>query len=250
MMELNVTRAITGAYEQRFEDALDSDVVVVGAGVAGLACAVYLAEAGLKTTVLERRLAVGGCAWGGGMGRNVLAFGETEMLDEFALAYEEREGVFVTGAVELIGTLSCRAEHAGACVFNLVSVEDVLVKNRTICGAVINARALGVGGLDGEPVCMGGRSVVDATGDSAELVHMLHSKLKSFFPGGIGSGFVDVEAGDHDIELKAGEVYPGLYVAGKSVCATFGLARTGPVFGGVLRSARKVAQMIQKTRSS
>ncbi len=47
MMELDVTRAIVGAYEQRFEDALDSDVVVVGAGVAGLACAVYLAEAWL-----------------------------------------------------------------------------------------------------------------------------------------------------------------------------------------------------------
>jgi len=250
MMELDVTRAIAGAYEQRFVDALDSDVVVVGAGVAGLACAVYLAEAGLKTTVLERRLAVGGCAWGGGMGRNVLAFRETEMLDEFGLTYEERSGVFVSDAIALIATLACRAEQAGARVFNLLAVEDVLVKNRTVCGAVFNARSLGVGGLDVEPVCMGGRYVVDATGNGAELVHMLRSKLKSFFPGGIGAGFVDVESADHDIEVKAGEVYPGLYVAGKSVCATFGLTRTGPVFGGVLRSARKVAQVIQEAENS
>ena len=39
-----------------------SDVVIVGAGHNGLACAFYLARAGLKVTVLERRGVVGGAA--------------------------------------------------------------------------------------------------------------------------------------------------------------------------------------------
>src|SRR5580698_10467744 len=39
-----------------------SDVVIIGAGHNGLVCAFYLARAGLKVTVLERRGVVGGAA--------------------------------------------------------------------------------------------------------------------------------------------------------------------------------------------
>ena len=41
---------------------LDCDVLVIGAGHNGLVCAFYLARAGFKVTVLERRGVVGGAA--------------------------------------------------------------------------------------------------------------------------------------------------------------------------------------------
>src|SRR5215813_9562347 len=41
---------------------MDSDILVIGAGHNGLTCAAYLAAAGLKVTVLERRDVVGGAA--------------------------------------------------------------------------------------------------------------------------------------------------------------------------------------------
>src|SRR5664279_4221160 len=39
-----------------------SDALIIGAGHNGLVCAAYLAAAGLKVTVLERRAVVGGAA--------------------------------------------------------------------------------------------------------------------------------------------------------------------------------------------
>src|SRR5688572_10253601 len=39
-----------------------SDVVIIGAGHNGLVCAAYLAQAGLKVTILERRDVIGGAA--------------------------------------------------------------------------------------------------------------------------------------------------------------------------------------------
>src|SRR3712207_4782619 len=41
---------------------MTSDVLIIGAGHNGLACAYYLASKGLKVTMLERRSVVGGAA--------------------------------------------------------------------------------------------------------------------------------------------------------------------------------------------
>lgn len=50
--------------------ATDADVVVVGAGASGAACAAFLAEAGLRVICLERRkLAEAGARWGNGVPR-------------------------------------------------------------------------------------------------------------------------------------------------------------------------------------
>ena len=43
---------------------------------------------------------------------------------------------------------------------------------------------------------------------------------------------------------RTGACFPGLYLAGMSVCAFFGGPRMGPIFGGMLQSGEKVAKAV------
>ena len=43
-----------------------------------------------------------------------------------------------------------------------------------------------------------------------------------------------------------GKVAEGLYVTGIAVCEVFGLPRMGPIFGGMLMSGKKIAEIIEK----
>jgi thiamine thiazole synthase len=245
MKETDVTKAIIEAYTENFLDSLESDVIIVGAGPAGLAAAYYLAKRGIKTAVLERRLSTGGGIWGGGTGHNIIVVEETDILDEIGVRVAERDGLYVASSVELSAALTYQAEQAGARIFNLTEAEDIVVKDGVVCGVVINATGIKIAQLHVDPVCMAARKVVDATGHAAELVNIVRGKVPDFLPEGIGETFMDVEPAEVGVVERACEVYPGLYVAGMSVCTTFRLPRMGPVFGGMLKSGRRVAELIQ-----
>ena len=75
---------------------------------------------------------------------------------------------------------------------------------------------------------------------------MLKSKKPDSFPKPLQEYFMDVKTSESGVVDKTGEVYPGLYVAGMAVCDVFNLPRMGPIFGGMLKSGKKVAGLINE----
>jgi thiamine thiazole synthase len=75
---------------------------------------------------------------------------------------------------------------------------------------------------------------------------MLRKRKPELFPKGIQEGFMDVEKSEAGVVEKTGEVYPGLYLAGMSVASVYNLPRMGPIFGGMLKSGKKAAEMINE----
>src|SRR5512138_962895 len=83
--EITVTRAIVETYAKKFLAYLDIDVAIVGGGPAGLVAAYFLAKAGKKVALYERKLSIGGGMWGGGMMFNEIVVQEEakKILDHF-----------------------------------------------------------------------------------------------------------------------------------------------------------------------
>jgi len=244
MIETDISRAILEAYHRREVAALNNDVVIVGGGPAGLAAGYYLAKAGVKTTILEKRLSIGGGIWGGAAGYNVIVVEDSAILDELEITATKEKDLYLTDAVEFAAGLAYRARRAGAEILNLNQVEDVIIKTEGVEGVVVNNTAIMMAGLHVDPYCIASKCVIDATGHAAEVVAMLLKRKPDLLEGRIQEGFMDVRTSEAGVVAKTGEVYPGLYLAGMSVASVFGLPRMGPIFGGMIESGKKVAEMI------
>jgi len=251
MKEIDISRVIIREYCSRLSEHLENDVVVVGAGPAGLAAGYYLSKSGVKTTIVEKKLSVGGGIWGGAAGYNVVTFEDKDILDEIGVTTKKEGDLYTADAIEFAAALAYNAKKAGAEIFNLTEAEDIVLKDETVKGVVVNSTTARMVGLHVDPFCICSRYLIDATGHQAEIVSMLKRRKPQLFPGELQEYFMNVETAEAGVVEKTGEVYPGLYVAGMSVCDTFNLPRMGAIFGGMLKSGRKVAELINgKIQSS
>src|SRR5438093_10373447 len=66
LRERDITRQIAREYYKEFDQLIESEVIIVGAGPSGLICARDLAAMGFRTLVVEQALALGGGFWSGG----------------------------------------------------------------------------------------------------------------------------------------------------------------------------------------
>ena len=249
--ELTISRAITESFMKDFLSAMEVDVAIVGAGPAGMTAAYYLAKKGVKTVIFERSLRPGGGMPGGGMMFNtiVVQAEAKEILDEFDIRTREYEkGYYIADAVEASSGLCFKAVQAGTKIFNLMTVEDVMIReNDRITGLVLNWSSVDLAGLHVDPLTMRSKVVIDATGHATEICHIvvnkLGAKLRTKGGGVLGEKSMWAEVAEKKVMENTKEVYPGLIVAGMAANAVFGTPRMGPVFGGMLLSGKRAAEV-------
>lgn len=246
-----ISRAIIETYNKDLLANLDIDVAVAGGGPAGLTTAYYLAKAGAKVTIFERNISPGGGMPGGGMMFNKIVVQEEAktVLDKFEIRTEEYEsGYYVADSLEAISAICLAAIRAGARIFNLISVEDLMVKNNAVTGLVLNWSAVVAAKLHVDPLTIRAKAAIDATGHAAELCHILVRKtgpeLATETGTVMGERSMDADVGEDLIVTNTKAVYPGLYVAGMAANAVLGGPRMGPIFGGMLLSGKRAAELI------
>jgi len=249
--EITITRAILDTYTQKLKDALDIDVAIVGGGPSGLVAGYYLAKAGRKVAMFERKLSIGGGMWGGGMMFNEIVVQDAakSIVDEFGMnAVRYEEGYYTIDSVEAVSCLIYKSARAGLKIFNLVSMEDVVFRNGRVGGLVINWTPVDMNRLHVDPLTIHSKYVLDATGHPAETVAVLLKKMgvKIDTPTGsmIGEKSMDAELGEMHTVENTKECFPGLFVSGMAANAVYGGYRMGPIFGGMLLSGKKAAVSI------
>jgi thiamine thiazole synthase len=245
--EKSVTRALVREFAREFDEYVDSDVLIAGAGPSGLICGKILAENGVKVMIVERNNYLGGGFWIGGylMNTVVLRSPSDAVLRELGVPMKEPEpGLFTAAGPHACSALIAAACASGVKILNMTSVEDVVLREENrVAGLVINwtpVQTLPRQITCVDPVALEAKLVVDATGHDAAVVQHLVDRGLAEAP---GCGAMWVERSEDDVVANTGFVHPGLLAVGMSVSSVYALPRMGPSFGAMLLSGIRGAQL-------
>lgn len=243
--EKEITRAIADMFYQTFIEYTDSDVIILGAGPAGLMAGKELASMGFKTLIIEQNNYLGGGFWVGGYMMNPVTVREpaNKIFDELNIQYKKvSEGLYATPGPNACSKLIAAACDAGVKFLNLTKFDDLILRKDRVAGVVVNwmpVSALPRNITCVDPIALEAKIVIDASGHDSVAVKRLQDRGLVKFA---GMNPMAVEGEDAVVE-HTGEVYPGLIAAGMSVTETYGLPRMGPTFGSMLLSGKKAAEV-------
>lgn len=246
--EKEVTRAIVAEFSKQFQEYVESDCIIIGAGPSGLMAGRILAQSGVKTLIIERNNYLGGGFWIGGylMNKITVRAPAQEVLDELGIPYSEYSaGLYVADGPHACSKLIAAACDAGVKVANMTVFEDVVLRqDGKVAGAVINwtpVQALPRQITCVDPVALEAKVVVDATGHDACVASKLAERG---FLTIAGCGAMWVERSEDLVVEHTGKIHPGLIGAGMAVSTVYGLPRMGPTFGAMLLSGKKAAEAV------
>ena len=249
--ETIISKAIVETYLNELLDSIESDIIIGGGGPSGLCAGYYLAKKGYKVVLFERALKLGGGMPGGGFMFNRIVVQEQarDLLAEFGIRCHEYDtGYFVANSLEATAALTDKALKAGTRIFNLMTIEDVIVRENLVSGVVINWSSVEMAKLHIDPISFKSRVVVDATGHPCEIARIVEKKSggRLLTPSGKieGEKSMWADVAERFTVENTKEAFPNLYVCGMASNAVFGGPRMGPIFGGMFLSGKRVAELI------
>lgn len=250
-MERIVSQGIVESYFEKLNRNLDVDVAIVGGGPSGLVAAYYLAKAGKRVALYERKLAPGGGMWGGAMMFNdiVVQSDALPILEELGVASRHyRDNAYIVDSVHATSALIYAATKAGVTIFNCYSVEDVVFKNDRVAGLVINWTPVTLQGMHVDPLVVMARCVLEGTGHDCMVARLVARKnnVRLDTPTGevMGERSLSILEAEATTVENTKEIFPGLFVSGMAANGVSGSFRMGPIFGGMLLSGRKAAELM------
>jgi len=256
--EAQVSRAMIKRYFTSMYERVISDVVIVGAGSAGLSAAYTLASSrpDLKVTIIEANVAPGGGAWLGGqlMTPMVIRKPADRFLREIGVDYED-EGNFVVvkhAALFTSTLLSKVLAFPDVVMMNATVVEDLIVVNdfegkQRVAGVVTNWTLVALN--HDTQSCMDPNTVtapviISATGHDGPMGAFSAKRL-------VSAGLLkelgnmrglDMNRAEPAIVNGTREVTPGLILTGMELSEHDGSNRMGPTFGAMIGSGVKAAK--------
>jgi thiamine thiazole synthase len=244
--EVEITKAIANEFHSVLIDRAESDVIIIGAGPAGLTAGRELSTMGFKVLIVEQNNYLGGGYWLGGYMMNPVTVREPaqKIWDELGIPYKKvSEGLYLTPGPHAVSKLIAGACDSGVKFLNLTKFDDLVLKNGRVSGVVVNwmpVSALPRNITCVDPIAFESKMVIDASGhDSVAVKRLVDRNLVEWK----GMDPMWVENGEEHVVEKTGEIFPGLVIAGMSVTETYGLARMGPTFGSMLFSGKKAAEI-------
>lgn len=244
--EAQITRAIADEFFSVFNERITSDVIIIGAGPAGLTAGRELALMGYKVLIIEQNNYLGGGYWLGGYMMNPVTVRSPaqKVWDELGVPYKKvSDGLYITAGPHAVSKLIAATCDAGVKFLNLTKFDDLILKYGRVSGLVVNwmpVSALPRNITCVDPVALESKMVIDASGhDSVAVKRLVDRKLVDWK----GMSPMWVEDSEDKVVEHTGEIYPGLVIAGMSVTETHGLPRMGPTFGAMLFSGKRAAEI-------
>ncbi|SNX83575.1 probable Thiamin biosynthetic enzyme [Melanopsichium pennsylvanicum] len=254
--ESHTSRAMTSRYMTAMMEAAVSDVVIIGAGSAGLTCAYTLAKSrpDLRITVLEASVAPGGGAWLGGqlMSGMVIRKPAHNLLVELGVEFDDEGSyVVVKHAALFTSTLMSKLlAFPNVRLFNATCCEDLIIKKdstgtQRVNGVVTNWTLVTMAhGLQScmDPQTITAPVVIGACGHDGPFGAFSVKRLSS--AGLIKLGDMrpmDMNKSEGLIVNNTREIFPGLIVSGMELSEHDGHPRMGASFGGMIGSGQKAA---------
>jgi len=118
-----------------------------------------------------------------------------------------------------------------------------------VCGIVIQWTPVERLQMHVDPLVIRARAVLDGTGHPCEVLSIAARKagIRLDTPTGavLGERPMWAERGEISTVEHTRAYYPGLYASGMAANNAMGGFRMGPIFGGMLRSGRKAAELIE-----
>ena len=244
--ETEITRTISTMFNETINEYANCDVIIIGAGPAGLTASRELGRMGARTLVIEQNNYLGGGYWVGGYMMNPVTVRAPaqKVWDELGVPYRRiNDGLYATWGPHACSKLVAAACDAGVRFLQLTKFDDLVMKNKRVCGVVVNwmpVSALPRNITCVDPIGLECKIVIDASGHDSVAVKRLmdrgYLKWKGMDP-------MWVEGSEDAVVNYTDEVFPGLIASGMSVTETHGLPRMGPTFGSMLLSGKRAAEV-------